>query len=200
MPSIEISNTWRLFVAIELPASVRRKLTEHIDRLRNALPEARASWVRAENLHLTLKFLGDIQIAKVETLAAAVQCAASKSGPFEIVVGDCGAFPPRGQPRVLWIGIDDLYDRLDLLKQHVEAQCEDIGLPREQRPFHPHLTIARLRQPRGARHLAELHKEFGFDRETFLTTDLTLIRSELGSAGARHTIVARYELGSSKSD
>ncbi|HEY5073855.1 MAG TPA: hypothetical protein VII34_04105, partial [Pyrinomonadaceae bacterium] len=74
------------------------------------------------------------------------------------------------------------------------------GFAREQRPFHPHLTIARLRKPQGSRQLTTMHKEIGFDRETVLASDLALIRSELHSAGARHTIVARHALASAKTD
>lgn len=200
MPSTVISNTWRVFVAIELPAPVRRKLIEHIDRLRTLVPDARASWVHEENLHLTLKFLGDVALTKVELVAQATQSAAKMVEPFELIVGGCGAFPPNGQPRVLWIGIEDPSGRLGLLRQTLEAEYEKAGFAREERPFHPHLTIARLRQPRGSRHLADLHKELGFDLETVLVSDLALIRSALRSAGARHTIVVRHALASSKTD
>jgi 2'-5' RNA ligase len=200
MPSAEISDKWRVFVAIELPAAVRRRLIEHIDRLRKSVPDVRASWLPEDNLHLTLKFLGDVPVTKVGLVAQATESAARMVDPFELVVGGCGAFPPNGQPRVLWIGIEDPSNRLSLLQQTLEAQCEAAGFPREQRLFHPHLTIARLRQPLGSRRLAELHKEIGFDPESVLTSDLALIRSELGSAGARHTIIARHALASSKPD
>jgi 2'-5' RNA ligase len=190
------SVTWRVFVAIELPAPVRRKLIEHIDRLRILLPDERASWVPEENLHLTLKFLGDVPIPKIELVAQATQSAAELVEPFELIVGGGGAFPTTGQPRVLWIGIEDSSGRLGLLHQTLEAACEKAGFAREQRPFHPHLTIARLRKPQGSRHLATMHKEIGFDRETVLASDLALIRSELSSAGSRHTVISRHNLPS----
>jgi 2'-5' RNA ligase len=189
---------WRIFVAIELPAPVRRKLIEHIGRLRTLVPDARASWVREDNLHLTLKFLGDVPITKVELVAQAAQGAARIVQPFELIVGGCGSFPTTGQPRVLWIGIEDSSGHLALLHQTLDAGCAKAGFACEQRPFHPHLTIARLRQPRGSRHLAELHKELGFEPETVFVSDLTVIRSELHSEGARHTIVARHALASAK--
>lgn len=200
MPSAEISNKWRMFVAIELPASVRRQLIEHIDRLRDFNPEGRASWVRQDNLHLTLKFLGDTPVTRVESIAQAAQRAASKVEPFEIVVGGCGAFPPSGQPCVLWIGIEDHAGKLVELQAALEDECANVGFPREQRPFHPHLTIARIRNPHDSRQLAAVHKEMGFDAETVRVSELALIRSELRSEGSRHTIVARHALGSSKLD
>ena len=99
--------TWRVFVAIDLPAEVRRHITLHAARLREQLPEVHASWNREENIHLTLKFLGDLPISKVEALSRAAERAAGLVQPFELRVEGCGSFPPHGAPRVLWIGIDD---------------------------------------------------------------------------------------------
>src|SRR5258708_18245243 len=103
----EPTNTWRVFIAIEIPASLGTRIINHIDCLRNSVPDARASWSREDNLHLTLKFLGDIPVASIEQLSAAASIAASKGEALEIVVDGCGAFPHRGQTRLLWIGIDD---------------------------------------------------------------------------------------------
>jgi 2'-5' RNA ligase len=200
MPSTVISNTWRVFVAIELPAKVRKRLSEHIGRLRTLVPDAQASWVREENLHLTLKFLGDVPITKVELVAQATERAAKTVEPFELNVLGCGAFPPKGQPRVLWVGIDDPSGQLALLRTTLEDESAEAGFPREEKPFHPHLTIARIRKPHDSRHLAAVHQEIGFEPETVRASKLALISSELGSEGSRHTIVARYALASSKLD
>src|SRR3954466_13038553 len=102
-----ISDFWRLFIAVELPDDIRQKIAAHIEQLRTALPEVRASWVREENLHLTLKFLGDTPVERVEAVANALTKAANETAAFEIRIGGCGAFPPRGKPSVLWIGIED---------------------------------------------------------------------------------------------
>src|SRR6266851_10302860 len=152
---------WRVFVAIELPHNVRAHIAEHIDRLRATMPEVRVSWSREDNLHLTLKFLGDIPLTNVEKLSAATSIATSKVEPFEIVVEGCGAFPPRGQPRVLWIGIDEPSGKLADLYRVLEDECAAAGFRREARPFHPHLTIARIRKPQNSRHLAAVHKDMG---------------------------------------
>ncbi len=183
---------WRLFIAIELPSNVRRTLKDHIDHLRDAIPDARASWAREENLHLTLKFFGDMTLTSVERLSQATQRAASAVAPFEMIIGTSGAFPPNGQPRVLWIGIEDPSGELAVLHEVLEDQCVQAGFARENRPYHPHLTIARLRQAQGARRLSQIHKEMGFDRESLAVTHLALIRSELLREGSRHTVVARH--------
>ena len=192
MPSTDISNKWRVFVAIELPVAVRRKVIEHIDSLRDAVPNARASWIREGNLHLTLKFLGDIPVPNVEKLSAAASIAGTRVEPFEIILEGCGAFPPRGQPRVLWIGIDDPSGQLASLHAALEDECAKAGFPREARPFHPHLTIARIRKPHDSRHVAAAHKEMGLDLETVRASELAVIRSELRSEVSRHTVISRH--------
>jgi 2'-5' RNA ligase len=185
---------WRIFVAVELPANVRKHLTEHIDRLRQAIPDARTSWNREANLHLTLKFLGDTPVTKVEALSQAAQRAAITVPPFELVVEGCGAFPPRGRPSVLWIGIEDPSGNLAGLQQALEDECAKAGFAREPRAFHPHLTIARIRKPEGSRELAASHTEIGFDRESVKVSEVTVIRSELRSEGSRYTVASRHNL------
>lgn len=185
--------SWRVFVAIELTSEIRNLIACHISTLRKQLPEARASWGREDNLHLTLKFLGDIPLMNVEKLSAAASIAASKVKPFEIVVERCGSFPPRGQPRVLWIGIEEDSGGLTQLHQAIEDACATAGFTREPRAFHPHLTIARIRKPEGSRRLAALHKETGFDPVSVRVSELCVIRSELRSEGSKYTPISRHE-------
>src|SRR6266404_312162 len=161
---------WRLFIAIELPSNVRRTLIDRIDLVREAVPEARASWAGEENLHLTLKFLGDTEPTKVEGLSQAIQRCANAVRPFEMNLESCGVFPPHGQPRVLWIGVEDPSGQLASLHRELEDECGRVGFAREQRPFRPHLTIARIRNPKGARRLVHAHKEMSFNRETVVVS------------------------------
>lgn len=158
------------------------------------MPDVRASWTRKDNLHLTLKFLGDVPVTKVAALSEATQRAASTVEKFELVINGCGAFPPHGQPRVLWIGIENPCGKLAQLHEALENECANAGFAREARAFHPHLTLARLRQPHGSRQLAQLHKERGFISETISVSELLVIRSELSSQGSRYTVLGRHEL------
>ena len=191
----EPSEHWRVFIAIELPSVVRKSLSDHISRLRETSPDVHASWSREENLHLTLKFLGDAPVAKIEALSQAAQRAAGTFPPFDLIIGRCGAFPSRGQPRVLWIGIDDPSTKLTELYRALEDECAEAGFAREQRPFHPHLTIARLRKPQGSRRLAERHRLMGFTNQQVRVSEIVLFRSELLSEGSRHTAISRYRFG-----
>jgi 2'-5' RNA ligase len=186
------SESWRLFIAIELPSDVRRKISQHVELVRSAVPDVRASWVREENLHLTLKFLGDTPVERVEEVSAALTVAANQLAVFEIKLAGCGAFPPHGKPNVLWIGIEDRTRSLDRLHAAIEEKCADAGIARDGRPFHPHLTIARLRESRGARQLVESHQKIGFGSDAITAGDLCLIRSELRPEGSRYTVIGRY--------
>jgi 2'-5' RNA ligase len=191
--------TWRVFCAIEVPPDIRQAITNHIALLRQRLPNVSASWPRAENVHLTLKFLGDIPVERVEVLSQAVRDAAASIQPFDLVVKGCGSFPPRGQPRVLWIGIEDATGSLNQLYQTLETECAAVGFAREERPFHPHLTIARLRQPQGARQMAELHKQLGFDGINFRIKAMSVIRSELRPEGSHYSAISTQALGAQAS-
>jgi len=186
-------DSYRAFIAIELPADTRRQVKKHIENLRAALPDVRASWTREDNLHLTLKFLGDTPIEKIDSLSRALQAAANRVARFEMIIKGPGAFPSSGKPNVLWIGIEDSSGNLHKLQEALEDSCAEAGFPRDARAFHPHLTIARLRHPHGARRLAELHKKTDFDPMTVRVEDVCLIRSELSSQGSRYTVIARHE-------
>lgn len=185
----------RTFIAIPLPAEVRARITEHIGGLRRALPDVRASWVRENNLHLTLKFLGDVPASDISKVSAAAEIAVQSTPPFQIGVSGCGLFPPRGRPNVLWIGLEGAEGQLEELQSRIEDECGKAGFPREARPFHPHLTIARLRKSGGARQLADLHENVGFSRESFTASEVIVFRSELGSEGSKHTVISRHNLG-----
>jgi 2'-5' RNA ligase len=145
-----------------------------------------------EKLHITLKFLGEIASNQIETLSDAASRAVQSTRPFILALEGAGAFPPRGVPRILWLGINDSSGSLSELQNHLEEECERAGFAREERPFHPHLTIARIRTPRAARQLAQLHQELGFEVIDFSVTELVLMQSELAASGSRYTEISRH--------
>ena len=186
---------WRIFCAVELPEAVRSSAAAHIARLRESAPDVRAGWDKPEKLHITLKFLGEIETARLEALERAARRAASRVAPFSIAAEEAGTFPPRGQPRVLWLGIRDESENLSSLQRGLEDECALEGFPREPRAFRPHLTLARLRAPAGARPLADLHRQTGFSSDPFTVAEFVVMRSELGRGGSRYTAISRHTLG-----
>ena len=185
---------WRVFCAIDLPDSVRSLLCHHIARLREQVPKARASWARDTNLHLTLKFLGEIPQPSVADFSTAASQTVAGVSPFSIRLEQTGAFPAQGQPRVLWIGVDDFSGALAGLHVRLEAESARAGFAREVRPFQPHLTIARLRNPEGARTLAAAHQQAKFNPVEIAVSELVVIRSELSSGGPKYTVISRHPL------
>ena len=188
--------TFRTFIAIELPADVRARVVQHIHSLRREIPDVRASWSRDDNLHLTLKFLGNVPVTDIPKVSDAVAGATRSVSSFELTFAGCGTFPPRGRPSVLWIGAQaaGLHD----LHVALENELEGRGFPRESRPFHPHLTIARLRNSQGARQLADFQQSLGFAPVAFTVSELVVFRSELLKQGSKHTAISRHPLAQGK--
>jgi 2'-5' RNA ligase len=183
---------WRVFCAVELPPEVRERAASHGALMREQFPGVRAGWPRAENLHLTLKFIGEIAPARVEELSQAAERAVKATQPFNLEIEGAGAFPTRGSPRVLWLGINDSSGNLARLQARLEDECAASGFKREERPFRPHLTLARIRAPQGSRELAKAHQEIGFTGIDFPVMELVVMRSELGAGGSRYTTVSHH--------
>ena len=184
----------RTFAAIELSGSIKERIETHIKKLRSAVPEANPSWTRVDNIHLTLKFFGDVEETRIERIARAVSKAVDTFAPFDISIGDTGAFPKPSQPRVLWIGIEDTTGQLSRLHNRFEEECALEGFDKESRAFRPHLTIARIRKPEGARRLAEVNKELNFPSMKLRVSELVVFRSELSSKGSKYTPLSRHSL------
>lgn len=134
----------RMFVGIGLPEECRTSI------VRTLLPLAEkgipVSWTRAENLHITLKFLGEVPDARVEELGGLLAEAAGGTVPFRLLVEGAGGFPTLSSPRILWAGVREPLDPVRKLHQNMENILAAAGFPREGRPFHPHVTVARVRR------------------------------------------------------
>ena len=176
-------------------------LAAHAQELKRRFGHVRAGWEREEKLHLTLKFVGEAEPTRADALRRAAGPAASGVAPFALALADTGAFPPRGLPRVLWAGVRDDAGALRLLQQRLEDECAAEGFARERRPFHPHLTLARLRDASaGARELGEAHRASSLPPAAFRVAELCVVRSVLGPGGSRYTTLSRHALGATRTD
>ena len=185
---------WRVFCAIELPDDVRARLEDHVARLRKEVPNAAASWSRVENIHLTLKFFGNVAVDRVPAISEAASRGLQGFSGFRIAVVGTGVFPKPSRAQVLWIGIDDPSGNLSALQQRFDRECLAEGFPKEDRAYRPHLTIARLRQPEGARQLADAHIKMNFAAIDVPITELILFRSELSPKGSKYTALSHHNL------
>ncbi|HEX5702134.1 MAG TPA: RNA 2',3'-cyclic phosphodiesterase [Pyrinomonadaceae bacterium] len=185
-------DSFRTFIAIELPGDVRARVAQHIASLRRELPDVRASWSREDNLHLTLKFLGNVPVTDITRVSDAVARATKSVSSFELTISECGTFPAHGRPGVIWIGAQA--SGLQSLHAAIENELAQAGFTRDSRPFHPHLTVARLRHSQGARELADLHKSSAFVPVAFSVSEVVVFRSELLKQGSKHTAISRHNL------
>ena len=185
---------WRIFCAVELPDAVRARLEDHVRQLRGAIPDASASWTRVESIHLTLKFFGNVAIERIPKVSAAIERAIKKFPAFAIGVGKTGVFPKPSRAQVLWIGVDDPSGKLSELQRQLENECAKEKFEKEDRAYRPHLTIARLRKPEGAKLLADAHLNMHFEPAEITLSELIVFRSELSSKGSRYTAVSKHEL------
>jgi RNA 2',3'-cyclic 3'-phosphodiesterase len=175
----------RLFFAIELADDVQDLLDDATASLRAEAPEL--AWIDREKRHLTLKFLGDVADDALPRLAEAADCAAAKHGPLEMSVHEIGAFPNFRRARVVWIGVEQ-ERRLELLHHDLELACERAGFEVEGRPFRPHITLARVRNPLPADRMkafARVARSVRV-RATVPVERITLFESTLAPSGARY--------------
>lgn len=182
----------RAFVALSLPRSVHGELEAAAAPLRS-LGDVR--WTPPEQWHVTLKFLGDIDAATATSMAAHVQRTPARS--LRLRLEGLGQFPPRGPARVLWAGLAGDRDQLAVWAAELDAAASELGVPSETRPFHAHITLGRLRTPRGAATLQAAMKAHGTNVRgaVFEPAAVALLQSELGADGSIYREVARRDLG-----
>ncbi len=187
----------RLFLALPIPAEVKVGISAAQDELRRLLPPRAASWTRAENMHLTLRFLGDVDGQRVEALIASVRSTMANFGALRLVAERVGVFPDLRYPRVVWAWVHDEADRLAQLQRRVVTATNGFTRERAEEKFTGHITLARIKQIK--RPQAEIIASFlkGAVSRRFgdWTADpLELIRSELSPDGSRYTCLAKFPL------
>ena len=185
----------RVFLAIPLPREVAQRLRGLIAGLRDDLPTVR--WSRPETLHLTLRFFGDIDEESLEKIGKIMLSIGRLHAPFAVDLIGLGTFPAANRARVFWLGVRDRGELAALLDAF-ERRLPDAGIPREQRPFFPHLTLGRHRGQGLA--AGELLARFGeMDCGRLPVTSLVLYESRLRPGGALHLPRYRVPLGAAAS-
>jgi 2'-5' RNA ligase len=184
----------RLFVALEIPAAVRDNLAAQVKQLRDLsaqVADKRPRWVRSENLHVTLKFIGEVAPAKIDGIRG-VLSNISSSAPVDLQFRGLGFFPDEKHPRVLWAGLNPSAN-LSSLAGDIDRAIGTLGIARETRAFIPHLTLARLEPPGLHEKLrAAIQKNSECEFGSFQAREFHLIESKLKSTGAEYTSLASF--------
>lgn len=176
----------RMFVAIELSERVRQNVAgvlADLDRIGAAV-----RWVKPENLHLTLKFLGDVEEHRLSDLFAGTEEALRGGKAFQITFRGLGAFPHLRRPRVFWIGIEQGAERLKTVQQRIESRLAELGFSRDTKAFAPHLTLGRVKKnPRGIAELASAVERMSFGPEEMSVERVVVMKSVLTPEGPNYS-------------
>jgi RNA 2',3'-cyclic 3'-phosphodiesterase len=182
--------TVRAFVALEIPSTLQQAIIKQAARLYQSLGADLVRWVPVENIHLTLKFLGDVPSNHLDFLKQSLTQIATSSPAFDLQLDGLGAFPNRKQPRVLWIGIQ-AGSELHSIKQNIESAMNRLGYEKEERSFSPHLTLGRVRpsiSPADTVKIRDALQAIQLGRiGTARVNSVHLFKSDLSPAGSQHT-------------
>jgi 2'-5' RNA ligase len=187
----------RLFVAVELGEAVQQEAGRIVEELRRRAgkrsPRARVTWVAPERMHLTLRFIGEIADAAADGVIHALRAPLGLA-PFDVDWKGLGAFPKSGPPRVLWAGIDRGCDELVAVEREVGARLDAVKIPREERPYSPHLTLARVREAAGLRSAVLFEGLADNALGTTRVDAITLFQSKLSPKGPTYVTLQKTSL------
>ncbi|MFC1703703.1 RNA 2',3'-cyclic phosphodiesterase [Candidatus Omnitrophota bacterium] len=183
-----MSQTNRCFIAIELPQEIQRRLCKIQSELKAT--GADAKWVKQNNIHLTLKFLGNLDSAAIAKVTAVLEQTTVHYTPFSVEISEVGAFPTKESPRVIWVGVKEGKEKISAMVEELENSLQNIDIPKEEREFHPHITIGRLKSSFNRVHLVTKLKEITVGESMrFNVQALTLFKSTLTPKGPIYEVL-----------
>lgn len=183
----------RLFVAIDTPAAVRPALIGVRNQLKAERSEVR--WETDEKLHCTLKFLGETRQETVPRILTSLREVSAASSPLTVTYAGLGCFPDHLDPRIIWAGIRDAGGALTALARSIDTAMAQHGFEREKRPFHPHVTLGRVKGRRGFMELLATLETITFDCPPVVIQEIMLVQSELRPSGSVYSVLQRVALG-----
>ncbi|MFH0839585.1 MAG: RNA 2',3'-cyclic phosphodiesterase [Candidatus Omnitrophota bacterium] len=187
-----MSETIRSFIAIELSPEIKEALQKIEDELKPKIPEVK--WVKPDNIHLTLKFLGHISTDAIESTKSILTEIANNTKPFTIRLSSPGAFPALERPRVVWVGIDRGAEESVALAGAIEEGVSHLGIEKEGRAFHPHLTLGRVDFLKDKTALKNAFSSLNIPPLEAAISKLTLFKSTLTRQGALYEILHETDL------
>ncbi|MDF1500985.1 MAG: RNA 2',3'-cyclic phosphodiesterase [Anaerolineales bacterium] len=189
----------RAFIAIQFPAGIKQNINQAVSPLRARVGELTVRWVDPALYHLTLKFLGEIDESRLDAIADIVEWVASTEPTFALEVGEFGVFPDARRPRVLWVGLNETTGTLQSLKGALDQSLKSEGFRVEKRPFHPHVTVGRVRRGSSTGERETLAAEldgYSVGRLGIVPVDsIQLLRSRLNADGPIYSELVSFPLG-----
>jgi 2'-5' RNA ligase len=180
----------RLFIAVDTPEEIKDKLEDLSARLSRS--NAQVRWEGREKFHATLKFLGGTDQSLLAPIGASLERISAQLTPFPVVVRGVGSFPGRGNPRVVWVGLDDPDGGLERLHLSIDQEMTRLGFKPEERTFHPHVTLGRVKGARNLDNLRRMLESVTFESHPTTVHEVLLVRSELKSTGSAYTTLKSF--------
>jgi len=188
----------RSFISINLPDEIKKRLSEIISDLKKH--DADIKWVSPDSIHLTLKFLGNIEASIAATIIEKLQKKIASYEPFYIKIAGVGCFPSEKRPRVIWVGIEGP-DTIRRLQTDIETEMSGLGFEPEDRPFSPHLTIGRVRSMRGMAGVMNRFRDFSnADLGSMEVSGIHLMKSDLKPSGAIYSVLGDIQFNKGRTD
>jgi len=188
-----VSEKIRIFIAIELPEDIKKNLEGLQEELKKA--SADVKWVKPENIHLTLKFLGSVPVQQIPEIVQELKNGLAAFGFFSVGIAKIGSFPEKGKPRVIWAGVEKGNEIVARLQDKVEDLLQRFNFACEEREYSSHLTIGRVKGPNNIKSLQELLAgKFSVQFGEMPVEDISIIRSDLKPDGPAYTILERIKL------
>jgi 2'-5' RNA ligase len=183
----------RTFIAIKIPKEIKDKLTKLENDLRNGvLREAFIKWVKPGNIHLTLKFIGEVDERKLEDIKIGLKKVVREFSPFQVSFSEVGGFPNLRRPRVIWVGVKEGKQTVVSLATKIEDELARYGIEKEKREKSPHITIGRVKRPVVLD--SNVVEGLSFEGEPFKVAEIFLIKSQLTPEGPIYTDITSYRL------
>jgi 2'-5' RNA ligase len=181
----------RTFISLPLPSDVQAKMAGIQQTLKTS--NADVKWEVAEKLHLTLKFLGNVEGGRLQKLTQILKASLQTASAFDLVFQSLGCFPSLASPRIVWIG-SEMKPELRDLSTRIEDACHQLGFEREDRPFHPHVTLGRVKGSRNIRRLTESLKSLTLEPFQVRCREVCIMRSDLHPTGSTYTLLTSIPL------
>ncbi len=183
----------RAFIAIPLEVEIRDRIRDVQTTLRNSGGDVR--WDDPAKMHITLRFIGDMDESRIGELSLAVESASNETPPFDILYSGVGAFPSKRNPRVLWVGTEPM-PQLMILQRRIEYACRTLGFAPDQKAFHAHITLGRVKHTRDLGGLIAATNSATFDAISAVCDRVHLMRSILRPDGSQYSVLATVHLHS----
>jgi 2'-5' RNA ligase len=182
----------RTFIAVDTPENIKRKMTEVQSELKRS--EADVKWETSNKFHITIKFLGERKETMVDDIIGKIQDVSSKFSPFALQYEKVGCFPNMKNPRVIWIGCRDMTQNLSKIKIMLDEELKQFGFEAEDRAFHPHITLGRVKSQSGIKNLIPIIENLTFKSEVIECRQILIMKSVLKPSGSEYSILQSVTL------